>query len=175
MNSNCTMPEHGRADAPSACCRPPIAPPHHPEPVPRASVWHRAAQNTAVCLLGCTIGDVGVVMASWAWFPHAPMWLVMFAAIIAGLVTSIALESVWLVRRGHQIRQAIGMAFSMSFVSMVAMETAMNAVDLGLTGGNRMHLTIPAYIGILALGEIAGFLVPLPYNVWRLKHGRACH
>lgn len=175
MNTHCTMPEHGRADAPSACCRPPIAQLHQQPSVPMAPIWRRAAQNTAVCLLGCTIGDVGVVMASWIWFPHAPMWLVMITAITSGLITSITLESVWLMHRGHQFRQALTMAYSMSFISMIAMETAMNIVDLGLTGGNRMHLTVPTYIGILALGEIAGFLVPLPYNVWRLKHGKACH
>ncbi len=99
----------------------------------------------------------------------------MVTAIVAGLATSIALETAWLVRRGHQVAKAMRMAFAMSFVSMVAMETAMNLVDLGLTGGNRMHLTMTAYAGILALGEVAGFLVPLPYNAWRLTHGRACH
>ncbi|MBA2482699.1 MAG: DUF4396 domain-containing protein [Planctomycetes bacterium] len=138
-------------------------------------IWWRAAQNTLVCLFGCTIGDVGVVVASWMWFPHAPMLLVMVVAIIAGLMTSLALETWWLVRRGQAFRSALPMAFSMSFISMVAMETAMNLVDLGLTGGDRGHLSAVDYLGILALGEIAGFLVPWPYNAWRLKHGRSCH
>ncbi len=138
-------------------------------------MWKRAAQNTLVCLLGCTIGDVGVVVASWVWFPHASMLLVMVSAIVAGLATSVALETWWLVRRGRAIGEAITMALSMSFVSMVAMETAMNLVDLGLTGGNRAHLSVSAYLGILALGEVAGFLVPWPYNAWRLQHGRTCH
>jgi hypothetical protein len=181
MNPHCTMPEHGRVDAPSPCCRPRTPDQvHHPAPLPpadgrQAGVWRRAAQNTLVCLLGCTIGDVGVVVASWIWFPHAPMALIMVLAIVAGLATSIALETLWLSRRGHQVRQALSMALSMSFVSMVAMEVAMNLVDLGLTGGNRAHLAVADYLGILALGEIAGFLVPWPYNARRLKHGRACH
>lgn len=186
MNPHCTMPEHGRANAPSPCCRPdtnfsagvahPIESTHRPAgPASTNGIWRRAAQNTLVCLIGCTIGDVGVVMASWIWFPHAPMLIVMVFAIVAGLATSVALETFWLMRRGSAIRPAISMAVSMSFVSMVAMETAMNLVDLGLTGGNRAHLGIGEYLGILALGEIAGFLIPWPYNAWRLKHGRACH
>jgi hypothetical protein len=186
MNDHCTMPEHGRVDAPSPCCRPlvtsPVAPealhqtPHRPKlSTAPAGIWARSAQNTLVCLLGCTIGDVGVVVASWIWFPHASMVLVMVLAIVAGLITSVALESCWRKRRGNGFKQAVIMALSMSFVSMVAMETAMNLVDLGLTGGNRAHLDVGTYLGILALGEVAGFLVPWPYNAWRLKHGRACH
>ena len=185
MNEHCTMPEHGRVDAPSPCCHPratsAVTPESHHEAaaaaptIAPAGLWTRAAQNTLVCLLGCTIGDVGVVMSSWIWFPHAPMALVMVLAIVAGLLTSITLESVWLMRRGHGLGSAVTMALSMSFVSMVAMETAMNLVDLGLTGGNRAHLGVTSYVGILALGEVAGFLVPWPYNAWRLKHGRACH
>jgi hypothetical protein len=176
MNDDGAMPEHdAHVDALAPCCHPPAAAHHHPMPAVQQGIWRRAAQNTLVCLLGCTIGDVGVVVASWIWFPHAPMLVVMVLAIIAGLATSIALETAWLMRRGNALRAALTMAFSMSFVSMVAMETAMNLVDLGLTGGNRAHLSVPDYIGILALGEVAGFLVPWPYNAWRLKRGRACH
>ncbi|MBA3707795.1 MAG: DUF4396 domain-containing protein [Planctomycetes bacterium] len=183
MKDACTMPEHGHVDAPSPCCHPQAPAPGHDvghdhtagATAPSTGIWFRAAQNTLVCLFGCTIGDVAVVISSWIWFPHAPMMLVMVLAIIAGLATSVALETAWLVRRGHVVASAFTMAISMSFVSMVAMEIAMNTVDLGLTGGNRMHLTLPAYLGILALGEVAGFLVPWPYNAWRLKHGRACH
>jgi hypothetical protein len=137
--------------------------------------WARAAQNTLICILGCTIGDVGVVIASWIWFPHAPMVVVMVLAIVAGLATSIAFETAWLVRRGNRPGPALSTALSMSFVSMVAMEAAMNLFDLGLTGGNRAHLALVDYLGILALGEIAGFLVPWPYNAWRLTHGHGCH
>ena len=178
MNSSCTMREHGRADAPAACCRPDSASFHSPAASNvggHGSVWRQSARNTLICLLGCTIGDVGVVVASWIWFPHAPMLLVMALAIVAGLITSIALETFWRVRQGHPVRQAFSMALSMSFVSMLAMEIAMNLVDLGLTGGHRAHLSIETYAGVLALGEIAGFLVPWPYNAWRLSHGRSCH
>jgi hypothetical protein len=139
------------------------------------AIWRRSAQNTAVCLLGCSLGDVGMVLASWRWFPQAPMLLVMVAAIVAGLATSIGLETAWLVRRGSALGRALTQALSMSFISMVAMEIAMNCIDLGLTGGNRMHLGLPSYLGVLTLGALAGFLVPWPYNAWRLAHGRACH
>jgi hypothetical protein len=180
-------PGRGRvpAQAPAACCAHPVertaAPPHcgptaplAPRPAPRG-IWARAAQNTLICLAGCTIGDVGVVVASWIYAPHAPMLAIMLIAIVAGLITSLGMESFWLMRRGSTLRQAISTALSMSFVSMVAMETAMNIVDLGLTGGNRIHLGLARYLGILAIGALAGFLVPWPYNAWRLRRGRSCH
>ncbi len=178
MDPHCTMPEHGRVDAPSSCCHPQTQTAAVVDPAsgtPPRRIWRRAAQNTLVCLFGCTIGDVGVIIGSWIWFPHAPMWAVMSLAIVAGLVTSIALETAWLMRRGSTLRNAVPMALSMSFLSMLAMEVAMNAVDLGLTGGDRSHLDFADYLGVLVLGQVAGFLVPWPYNAWRLKHGKACH
>jgi len=58
----------------------------------------------------------------------------------------------------------------MSFLSMVAMELAMNITDLLMTGGAILTKEV---IPIMLL---AGFLAPLPYNYWRLKSlGRACH
>jgi hypothetical protein len=54
------------------------------------------------------------------------------------------------------------------------MELAMNAVDFGLSGGMRMPW--PKYLGILAIGEIAGFAAAFLYNAWRLRRtGKACH
>ena len=58
----------------------------------------------------------------------------------------------------------------MSLISMLAMEAAMNLVDLAITGGAQ--LSVVAVPFMLA----AGFLAPLPYNYWRLKAlGKACH
>jgi hypothetical protein len=58
----------------------------------------------------------------------------------------------------------------MSLISMLAMEAAMNLVDLAVTGGAQLSLVA------IPLMLIAGFLAPLPYNYWRLKAlGKACH
>lgn len=183
LDPSCTMPGHGRPDAPSPCCRPPVgvddrAPVPHPPSAVAADatpLWRRAAQNTLVCLTGCTIGDVGVVVAAAIWFPHAPMLPVMALAIVAGLATSILLETLWLATRGHSLREGVRMALGMSLVSMIGMELAMNAVDLGLGAGGPMHLGWGPYLGVLALGEVAGFAAAYPYNLWRLRHGRSCH
>ncbi len=93
----------------------------------------------------------------------------MVLAIINGLLTSIALETFILVRQmdlGTAFRTAIGM----SFISMVAMEVVMNAVDWSLTGGAKLTWwVIPIMLA-------AGFVTPLPYNYWRLKAlGKTCH
>jgi len=52
---------------------------------------------------------------------------------------------------------------------MVAMEVAMNTVDLVFAGGVLVWWVVPLML-------IAGFLVPWPYNYYRLKkYGVACH
>ena len=131
--------------------------------------WRRAGVNTAWCLLGCAIGDLGTILffqvtgIAWA------VWAILGLAVVNGLLTSIALETFILARQ-----MAIGLAFrtaiGMSFLSMIAMEVAMNLVDVWLTGGAKLTWWV---VPIMLL---AGFLTPLPYNYWRLKAlGKSCH
>jgi len=135
-----------------------------------------AARNTALCLFGCSLGDVGVVVFSRLYLPHASFALVMVLAIGAGLVTSVLFETLYLRTQGQPLARALRLALGMSLVSMISMEIAMNAVDLGLTGGMRMQLPWAGYLGILLIGEVAGFAAAFPYNWWRLARlGRSCH
>lgn len=63
----------------------------------------------------------------------------------------------------------------MSFISMITMEAAQNAVDYHLTGG-AVAFDSPAFWAAAALSMTAGYLTPLPYNYIRLrKYGKACH
>lgn len=182
------MPEHGREDAPSACCRP--SSPHFTGYGSNDTVatspllafwtdrpaWRKAARNTLNCLIGCMIGDLAVIVGFQAFYPTAPMSLTMPAGMIAGLITSILFESSilrW--REGFAWRAAFTTAFSMSFLSMLGMEAAANATDVMLTGG-RVALSDSFYWQALGISVAAGFLAPLPYNYWRFKrHGQACH
>jgi len=93
----------------------------------------------------------------------------MTLAIINGLLTSIMLET-FILSRQMALKIAFKTAIGMSFLSMVAMELAMNVVDVALTGGAKLTWwVIPVML-------MAGFLTPLPYNYWRLKAlGKACH
>ena len=93
----------------------------------------------------------------------------MTLAIINGLMTSIALET-FILSRQMAVRLAFKTAIGMSFISMIAMEVAMNLTDVLLTGGAKL-----VWWGIPIM-LLAGFLTPLPYNYWRLKAlGKACH
>ena len=131
--------------------------------------WQRASKNTLWCLLGCSIGDLGTI----AYFQFMgipwPAMAIMALAIVNGLLTSIALETLILSRQ-MALNLAFRTAIGMSFISMIAMEVAMNAMDLILTGGAKLTWWV---IPIMLL---AGFLAPLPYNYWRLKAlGKSCH
>ena len=106
--------------------------------------------------------------------------LFMTLAIINGLITSIILETIILMKQNFKFQNALKTAMGMSFISMVSMEVAMNLTDYLLTGGamltwwveNKRHVDqIPVPIML-----IVGFLTPWPYNYWRLKKfGIACH
>ena len=93
----------------------------------------------------------------------------MTLAICNGLITSILLETLILLRQ-MPLRLAFKTAIGMSLISMIGMELAMNLVDLAVTGGAVLTLKV------IPLMLLAGFLAPLPYNYWRLKAlGKDCH
>jgi hypothetical protein len=93
----------------------------------------------------------------------------MALAICNGLLTSIALETLILLRQ-MTFNAALKTAIGMSLISMIGMELAMNLVDVAVTGGAILTLEV------IPLMLLAGFLAPLPYNYWRLKAlGKACH
>ena len=93
---------------------------------------------------------------------------VMVLAIVNGLITSVLLETFILFRQ-MTFPDALKTAFGMSFISMLAMELSMNTVDLVFAGGVLVWWVVPLML-------IAGFLVPWPYNYYRLrKYGVSCH
>ena len=131
--------------------------------------WRRASINTLWCLVGCSIGDMGTILFFQLTGIPWPTLAIMTLAIANGLMTSIALETVILARQMN-LRLAFKTACGMSLISMIAMEAAMNTVDVAITGGAKLTLWI------LPIMWLAGFLAPLPYNYWRLKAlGKACH
>ena len=98
-----------------------------------------------------------------------PVLVIMSLAIVNGILTSIALETLILSRQ-MPLNIAFKTAIGMSIVSMVSMEVAMNITDVVLTGGAILTWWV------IPLMLLAGFITPLPYNYWRLKAlGKGCH
>ena len=132
--------------------------------------WSRSAKNTAWCLLGCSIGDFGTILFFQLTKIPFPVLVIMILAIINGLVTSIILETIVLMKQNFNFNNAFKTAISMSFISMISMEVAMNLTDYLLTGGAVLTWWV------IPIMLIVGFLTPWPYNYWRLKKfGIACH
>ena len=132
--------------------------------------WKRSAKNTAWCLLGCAIGDLGTILYFQITGIPWPVLAIMTLAIINGLITSIILETIILLRQKLDFSKALKTALGMSFISMVSMEIAMNLTDVILTGGAILNWWV---VPIMLL---VGFLTPWPYNYWRLKkYNIACH
>ena len=131
--------------------------------------WQRSAKNTLWCLLGCSIGDFGTILFFQLSAISWPTLIIMILAIINGLITSIALETIILFRQMN-IKQAFQTAIGMSFISMISMEVSMNAVDWIIVGGAEIVWWVIPFM------LIVGFLTPWPYNYWRLKKfNLACH
>ena len=132
--------------------------------------WLRSAKNTSWCLLGCSIGDFGTILFFQLTQISFPVLAIMTLAIINGIITSIILETIILLRQNFSFRQAFKTAVGMSLISMVSMEIAMNATDYFLTGGAILTWwAVPIMLAV-------GFVTPWPYNYWRLKKfNEACH
>ena len=131
--------------------------------------WKKARTNTMWCLIGCSIGDFGTIL----YFQNIDhSWLtssVMALAIFNGLLTSIILETLILIKQ-MSFTKALKTALGMSFISMISMELAMNLTDIVLTGGAIITWwAVPIMLFV-------GFMTPLPYNYWRLKkYNVSCH
>jgi hypothetical protein len=132
--------------------------------------WSRSAKNTFWCLLGCSLGDFGTILFFQLANIPFPVLGIMILAIINGIITSIILETIILLRQNFSFKQAFKTAIGMSLISMVSMEIAMNATDYFLTGGAILTWwVIPIMLAV-------GFATPWPYNYWRLKkYNEACH
>ena len=132
--------------------------------------WRRSAKNTAWCLLGCAIGDFGTILFFQLTQIPFPVLGIMILAIINGLITSIILETIILMRQGFVFNNALKTASGMSLISMISMEAAMNLTDYLLTGGAMLTWwVVPIMLAV-------GFVTPWPYNYWRLKKfNQACH
>ena len=131
--------------------------------------WRRSAKNTAWCLLGCSIGDFGTILyfqlSGIIWSTLS----IMILAIINGIITSIALETIILSKQ-MLLKKAFKTAIGMSLISMLSMELSMNAVDWLILGEAKLVWWI------IPIMLFAGFVTPWPYNYYRLKkYNIACH
>ena len=131
--------------------------------------WKKSAVNTSWCLLGCSIGDFGTILYFQNITHDWSTMHIMGLAMLNGLITSVLLETFILSKQMIFI-QALRTALGMSFISMLAIEAAMNITDILLTGGAQITWWATPFM------LIAGFITPWPYNYWRLKkYNASCH
>ena len=134
------------------------------------NTWQLSAKNTMWCLIGCSIGDFGTILFFQITKIPLAVILIMILAIINGLITSVILETIILIKQKFKFSEALKTALGMSFISMISMEIAMNLVDYLLIGEARLTWWVIPFM------LLAGFLTPWPYNYWRLKKfNESCH
>ena len=129
----------------------------------------QSAYNTLWCLIGCSIGDFGTILFFQFNNIYWPTLAIMTLAILNGLITSIILETIILLKQ-MSLKESFTTALGMSFISMLAMEISMNLFDWVVTGGAILNWWI------IPLMLIVGFISAWPYNYWRLKKFEiSCH
>ena len=134
------------------------------------NTWSRSAKNTSWCLLGCSIGDFGTILFFQITQILFPVFAIMSLAIINGIITSIILETIILIKQNFIFKNAFKTAVGMSLISMISMGAAMNLTDYLLTGGAVLTWWV------VPIMLVVGFVTPWPYNYWRLKkYNQACH
>ena len=132
--------------------------------------WIQSAHNTKWCLIGCSIGDFSTIFFFQITQIPWPILAIMTLAIINGLLTSIILETIILIKQKMSFSQALKTALGMSFISMIAMELAMNFTDFIITGGAMLTWWV------IPIMLFVGFITPWPYNYWKLKkYNISCH
>ena len=132
------------------------------------NTWKISANNTVWCLIGCAIGDFGTIALMQG--SGVPDLLIFALAMINGILTSIILETIILLRQSIAFKAAIKTALGMSLISMITMELAMNITDYIMTGGAILKLKV------IPIALFFGFISAWPYNYWRLKKfGKKCH
>ena len=136
----------------------------------KKDMWLISAVNTFICLLGCSIGDFATILYFQYFTSIKSIIVIMPIAIINGIITSVMLETVLLWRRNKiPFKDAIKMAMGMSLVSMITMELAMNFTDIMIEGS--LVISLSSVLPVL----LVGFIVPWPYNYWRLvKYKKSC-
>ena len=133
------------------------------------NILKRTLINTLWCLIGCSIGDFGTILFFQLTEIPWPVWSILTLAIVNGILTSILLETIILSKQ-LPLKAALKLAAGMSLISMITMESVMNAIDFVVTGGAELNWFV------IPLMLIAGYIAPLPYNYIRLKKfGKSCH
>jgi hypothetical protein len=125
--------------------------------------WKKSAKNTLWCVIGCSVGDFGTIFFFQVYQISFPVLGIMILAIINGLITSIILETIILIKQSFSFYGALKTALGMSLISMLSMEIMMNTTDYILTGGAILTWSV------IPIMLTVGFLTPWPYNYWRLK------
>ena len=133
------------------------------------NTWKQSAKNTLWCLIGCSIGDFGTILYFQVNNMGLSTLIIMILAIINGILTSIALETIILFNQMGFVK-AFKTAVGMSIISMLSMEIVMNVLDVIVMGGAYINIYIIPFM------LFAGFISAWPYNYWRLKKYKlSCH
>ncbi len=140
-----------------------------------AQSWKNTIISTLICLVGCSIGAMGLplLFAAYSWL------FILMLSFISGFISCLIFICVWnFMFRKMTFKDALLSSFKMSFVSMLIMIAIENLILFLVPMQNSMHHqhgsehNIPTMIFAMC----CGFVFALPYNYYQVqKTGKLCH
>ncbi|WP_420325646.1 DUF4396 domain-containing protein [Mameliella sp.] len=138
------------------------------------ATWPAAFWATVHCATGCVSGEVLGLMIGVS-LGLSP-WPIIALTTSLALLFGLTLASVPLARRlGTSVPAALGMVWLGETVSILTMESVMNAVDYLLGGMTSGTVWSTAFWLSMAVAIPVGFLATLPVNYVMIGRGIAKH
>ena len=139
-------------------------------------ILKQSAISTIICLIGCSIGVIGVAF----YFINYSWLFVLLASLIAGLISCMVFMIIWeMVFHKMNFKDAVKHGYKMSIVPILIMIISENIIMLYIVpkfSSYQMNMTTAYNFKIMLLAMGFGFLLSLPYSYYQLqKTGKAHH
>lgn len=134
--------------------------------------WKQCFTATFICLIGCSIGNMGT---PYFFFAYSFLYITSLSLII-GFISCILFIILWkLIFQKESFKASLNCSLKMSIVSMLIMMLSENIIILSLIPPfSHKHSNFHVIVMLLAM--FVGFLLSLPYNYYQLyKKGKLCH
>ncbi|PQJ09366.1 hypothetical protein CJD36_019150 [Flavipsychrobacter stenotrophus] len=139
-------------------------------------IWKRCLISTFICLIGCSIGVMGVMF----YLVNYPWLVVLLLSFICGLITCLLFMIGWdMLFNKMNFIASFRMSYKMSIISlsiMILSENAAMRLIAPISSTDQMHMHSNHNLQIMAIAMVIGFLLSLPYNYYILqKNDQVCH
>jgi hypothetical protein len=138
--------------------------------------WKNCIVSTSICLVGCSIGSMGVAL----FLTSINFFFILLISLVAGLISCILFMIIWLIlAQKMNFMESLKSSLKMSVVSMLIMMTTENLFVFFIIPKlyhHNLHANSTHNFMVMIIAMFFGFLFSLPYNYYHIqKTGQICH